>query len=531
MVASTVIMALNLAFLGNHIHNYGGHVKSLIALSWEFLNSSLRSRSSCKDAAREAKVNEALWEVRARTYRHSIEFMIHQSAVAVFGMGFSMSLEPSFTQLVQVGFMLSVYLAHHCVCSGRLTLNAANLRTIYILFYSSFVFFVLANVWQKDDSGGRAITNQTFNAGSRMIMSVIFMDTLTALPRQVAISCTEVFQYSMQQDITETVGFAWVQALVCAGITIFSVVLEYWVTSHITSLLETETMLSSFRRMLRGVCDGEVLLGEDLKIKEEAECLKHLMMDSRAFQGKDFQKFLDPEEATRFLDFLQQSERDAHQPEEQRTRTPPCLRISLRGASDIRVGVDLWHVPMRSTGSGTSHLIALREDSEAQQAISSEDQPDLQLPPHQGDPDAMSELSDSQKSSTSLLRSFPELMDMTLCVDTSTHWFDVEQAHLSFARQPQSSDSSMPSLRRLVRGTDWETLRAKLKKVTEGGEETMQMRLRDDAQRTVVANCVHVSAFRPPRATDEGVKLCLNFSDLVFEEKNQKEKGLEGIEE
>eukprot|EP00913_Durusdinium_trenchii_P032914 g30811.t1 len=334
-------------------------------------------------------------EVRARTYRHSIEFMIHQSAVAVFGMGFSMSLEPSFTQLVQVGFMLSVYLAHHCVCSGRLTLNAANLRTIYILFYSSFVFFVLANVWQKDDSGGRAITNQTFNAGSRMIMSVIFMDTLTALP---------------MQDITETVGFAWVQALVCAGITIFSVVLEYWVTSHITSLLETETMLSSFRRMLRGVCDGEVLLGEDLKIKESWLRRKTSSLHVLG-PRKDFQKFLDPEEATRFLDFLQQSERDAHQPEEQRTRTPPCLRISLRGASDIRVGVDLWHVPMRSTGSGTSHLIALREDSEAQQAISSEDQPDLQLPPHQGDPDAMSELSDSQKSSTSLLRSFPELME------------------------------------------------------------------------------------------------------------------------
>lgn len=59
-------------------------------------------------------------------------------------------------------------------------------------------------------------------------------------------------------------------------------------------------------------------------------------------------------------------------------------------------------------------------------------------------------------------------------------------------------------------------------------------RLRDDAQRTVVANCVHVSAFRPPRATDEGVKLCLNFSDLVFEEKNQKDDsplGREGSRE
>lgn len=39
----------------------------------------------------------------------------------------------------------------------------------------------------------------------------------------------------------------------------------------------------------------------------------------------------------RFRDFLQQSNRDALQPEERRPNTPPCLRISLRGASDIRV--------------------------------------------------------------------------------------------------------------------------------------------------------------------------------------------------
>ena len=54
-------------------------------------------------------------------------------------------------------------------------------------------------------------------------------------------------------------------------------------------------------------------------------------------------------------------------------------------------------------------------------------------------------------------------------VDATTHWFDVEQAHLSFQRQPQSSDSSMPSLRRLVRPTDWETVRSKLKTVRDWG--------------------------------------------------------------
>ena len=29
-----------------------------------------------------------------------------------------------------------------------------------------------------------------------------------------------------------------------------------------------------------------------------------------------------------------------------RTKTPPCLRVSLRGPSHLRVGVDLWHVCM-----------------------------------------------------------------------------------------------------------------------------------------------------------------------------------------
>ncbi|CAK9028086.1 unnamed protein product [Durusdinium trenchii] len=521
-MASGIVIALTLIFLGHHITHYGTQAQSLAVRAWKFFE---RTSHSCTDdAVREEHVKAALWDLRAKIYRHCIEFLVHVVGFAIIGMGYKLSVDPlSMFQLVQLCLMGCVYTAHHSVLSGRLQLNWTNLRGIYCVFYASFIIFVLVNLWQNE-TAARAVINQAFNVCSRMIMSVIFIDTLTAAPAQIAISMAEVFEYSMKEEVADTIVYAWVQVLISAGIIGFSAVLEYWVTSHISALVDTESMLSSFRHMLRGVCDGEVLLTEEMKIKEDAECLKHLLMNSASFKGKDFEKFLDPEEVARFRDFLQQSNRDALQPEERRPNTPPCLRISLRGASDIRVGVDLWHVPMRGK-DGSMHLIALREDSEAAQRVvlAVEGQKDIAIPfSKESDSETTSEThSESQKSSLSFLQSFPELSDMTLCVDTSTHWFDVEQAHLSFVRQPQSSDFSMPSLRRLVRPTDWETVRSKLKAVAaRNGEEIMRLRLQDDAKRSLIANTVQISAYRPPRGGAGEMKLCLNFSDLVFEGKH-----------
>ena len=154
----------------------------------------------------------------------------------------------------------------------------------------------------------------------------------------------------------------------------------------------------------------------------------------------------------------------------------------------------------------------------------------------------------------------PMAKDMTLCVDCSTHWFDVEQAHLSFCRQSDSSAFSMPSLRSLVRPTvaclklsrasyghvlalkatfdgrvsneDWETVRRHLKQIGERGEGTMRLRLVDGAKRVVVAN-THVSTWVPPGQRSDGSrKLCLNMTDMVFEDRSPtRERSLTPIEE
>eukprot|EP00913_Durusdinium_trenchii_P002204 g2036.t1 len=411
---AAAIVALNFVFLAQHVTKYGGQLKSLLEPVWAFLWAFPLRRKDDRPAR--AEVEKAVWDVRARTYRHAIQFLIHQNAFVLIGMSYNLYREPSFTH----------------------------------------------------DTEARAVSKQVFNMSSRMIMSLIFIDTWTTGPAQVVISTAEIWQYSVQHDIADTVLFAWVQILAGSGIVAFSVILEYWITCHIK-----------------------------------------LRMNSGNFKGKSFEKLLQPAEVTRFRDFMKQSQRDALQPDEQRTRTPPCLRISLRGASDIRVGVDLWHVPMCGK-DGALHLLALREDAEAQREPPQCEEPHPRLPVSPQSNAEADSLSESMSQS---------LGDMTLCVDTSSRWFDVEQAHLSFVRQPQSSDMSMPSLRRLVRPTDWETVRSKLKEVAEGGEsETLRLRLLDDAKRSLIAQ-VQVSAYRPPRGSEDGVKLCLNFTDLVFDEK------------
>lgn len=287
--------------------------------------------STDKDPIKAKQVEEALWDVRRRMYRFSIKFLIHICAVASLGMLYSFYEDQCVTKVVQVACMLSVYLAHHAVLSESLSLTAQNLRFIYSCFYLSFVPFVLVGY---EETEAKAISNQAFNAGSRIAMCVVFMDSRTTIPFQIAISVAETCAYACQHSAMDTVAFAWVQAVVAFGMTIVSVVLEYWVTSHISTRLDTEYMVSSFRRMLRGVCDGDVMVTEDMTISEDAECLKHLLMDSTSFKGQRFDHLIVPEELLRFRDFVERSSQDAIRPEA--AKTPRCLRISLMGSSKIR---------------------------------------------------------------------------------------------------------------------------------------------------------------------------------------------------
>ncbi|OLP95762.1 hypothetical protein AK812_SmicGene22075 [Symbiodinium microadriaticum] len=291
-------------------------------------------------------IQEELWKVRARTYHLIVSFMVHAAPVMTIVFLYEFAMMFSYLGLARLVCMFLVYMLHTSVISGRLPLNPATLQVLYILYYGSFAMLLLGGIFHRE-SEAKERSMQAFNDGARLLMAVVIMHKQTALPAQLAISASEIVVYWFHHnDVADTAAFAGVQlvfAIASVGVT---VTLEYWVTSHISALLHAESMVGSFRRMLRGVCDGEVLLKEDMSICENAECIKHLLMTQSSFKGRHFQQLLMPDEEESFTGFMKQSTDDMLAPEDRRTSTPPCLRVSLRGASDIRVGVDLWHVPM-----------------------------------------------------------------------------------------------------------------------------------------------------------------------------------------
>lgn len=240
MVGTCSGVGIAVLFLTHHVWNHGEDLKSLLASIWRSCTLSAFAptapSSSQEQQERKAKVEAALWDVRARTYKHSVQFMVHVGALGVLGMVHALFVNPSMQQLVQLMFMSGVYFSHHLVCKGKLELSAANLRTIYILFYSSFVLFVLAN---PSGENGSAVITQGFNVCSRMLMSVIFMDTRTAIPAHLVLLVAETGVHAIQHTLSERVLFAWMQTLVSSSIIAFSCVLEFWVTSHISVLLES----------------------------------------------------------------------------------------------------------------------------------------------------------------------------------------------------------------------------------------------------------------------------------------------------
>ena len=90
-----------------------------------------------------------------------------------------------------------------------------------------------------------------------------------------------------EEDHRDVMTYAVGQFVFAVGICAVCAALEFWVISHASALLDAESMVASFRRMLRGVSDGEVLLTENMSICESTECLKHLLMSPTGCKGQN----------------------------------------------------------------------------------------------------------------------------------------------------------------------------------------------------------------------------------------------------
>ena len=270
----------------------------------------------------------------------------------------------------------------------------------------------------QNPSYEKIATITAVKTAGRLANAALFVDIKTSIPIQLMISLLEV-RSAWQQNPNSLYLHFLLQMNVSLIVLAVSGLLEISVRSRIAMLLDSESMVSSFRKMLRGVCDGEVLLDSDFKISGKADCLKTILMTGHDFSGQDFEKLLVEEERERFRTFMK---------EPLAISTPCCLRVSLKRGR-IRVGVDLFHVKVPHLfGKAIHHLVALREDAESRLRQEATDAYVGGIPSvlaESGSPKSRSKRSKSAISASSaqacaMLQLSNELQEMTLLIDAAT---------------------------------------------------------------------------------------------------------------
>lgn len=466
----------------------------------------------------QANVQSAAWEVRSQYYVKFCRYLIHFVAISMFWFTLNTVWNPSYIGAWLLAEFLAAWAQHHACLRGWLPVHPRSLKAISVIHYGAFLTFNLGCMEMQLD-GATSITLNTFQTIIRGLIAVIFADPSIAVPGQCLLSLTDTWIFYTRYGGDSLVCHVPVQILTLASTCMISGLCENWITSQTEALLESKATVRSFRRMLRGLCDGEVVLDSELRICDGALCLQRLLMVPSNFDKQNFGELLVPEQLSSFQSFLQ----SALAEEENQDAMPACLRVTLEHPEASPIGVDVFHVKMPHIGESGQHLIALREDGDIRRQRERERTLAMER--------FLVESSESESSDPpsfvhrvpqALPSSLPlctELSDMTLLVDASTPQFEINQAHLSFVRQP-GEDSTIPTLRNMVRPTDWEQVRERLLSIAESESATwsMSMHLQDGpSKRYKRAKGVQVSSFAPPgqRGADSNFKLRLNFPTLI----------------
>ena len=233
----------------------------------------------------------------------------------------------------------------------------------------------------------------------------------------------------------------------------------YVIQCHIAARLESDdasSLLLASRAVLRGVCDGDLVLDRrSLCIVEDSTTLERLLNVKRKLSGSNFlDLFLDTDGRRQFLQFLQ-SEAAL---EKSKAAIPPCSRIVLQGAHGS-VSTDVFCTSCAAAGHDY-YLLAFRADPD-QFAIP----PDTHGPhgPHGAhgpwhfDEQRQVPRQPSEGSTDEVVKAFRQLVQLRFLVDIDTPHLDIEEATLSFSRSHPGD--GMPRLRSFVSVNDWQRVK------------------------------------------------------------------------
>ncbi|OLP93392.1 hypothetical protein AK812_SmicGene24721 [Symbiodinium microadriaticum] len=416
----------------------------------------------------EARIDEEVGKMRVTTFNLSCRVMVHIGVIAVLVALMEAHRKPSLRSLLWLLWMFLPYCADVLSVLGHVRLSPARVRATCVGIYLCALGGTISLAWEpKEEYVGRA----GVSVAAQLVLGITFPDTAVAAPFSLLFLAAYVWT-AMEVCGVEAINawFLFQQGFQLVLNVLVPVVLEKINRDRIAASFQSkdaDALISGFRQMLRGICDGDLLLDGSFKISGSAGCLKRILETPTDFVGMQFQDLIDDfEEDSRsmFDQFLARSTpKTASEESEQQQSAPQCLRVPLKSPSGRTVSVDVFHVclPRLYGTDSLHHLLALTEDAEARV------QPDATqdaIPRSLLDSRSIGLARSAASSESEVVEAYDELAELTLLLDVSKQLIDIEEAHIRFVRRSQQAEMrlGMPTLKRFARPLDWPALQAEV---------------------------------------------------------------------
>ncbi|CAE7022044.1 unnamed protein product [Symbiodinium natans] len=442
-----------------------------LAAQWSHPRQMLSTSGASNNGALEKRVDAGMDRVREESYVMTARLAQHVNFVALVSMPFAYKGEG----IKLAGMMLItifLYLFHLLLAARRIRFSGQGLR-----HYFGFAYLILIGApWLVPVNASQSAAHMKMMEASQFISIMVFLDSRVHIPGQVVVCLSEICRHVVHNGWDETsLPHTVCAQLVFSGLLITaSISAESQLRGRLSAQLQiadAESLVSSFRMLLRGISDAELLLNGNFEIQAGTGLDRILLSGKKTWEGSFFQDLLAPdiEEKERFLKFMSRQDVDL-QSATRMGGTPPCLRVSLASSRQQRVGVDIFHVlvPDLYGCANAFHLLAVKVDAESTTVPEAAPARFSMPTRHAFLPAARpSSLPSSRRSvasdEPSWLRSPEHLHELVLVVDPQ--WQELLQVHMQYKeRQAGSGLRAMrPTLQQLVRPTDWPTVSSNLR--------------------------------------------------------------------
>eukprot|EP00913_Durusdinium_trenchii_P031953 g29926.t1 len=319
-------------------------------------------------------------------------------------------------------YMITIYVTWGVEKRKRSAVRPAAISAYLVLLFK---------IWTCPNLEHYAVS-QMHNMALAFTMATVFVDTWLTIPLGVCVFGLDAWTFSsMGGEMSLGPMSRYLYALLLY--VIVACCAEHTGRRFIQKLLDANSMVEGFRRMLTAISDGDVLIDSHFHIHGEPQSFLNIPK-SMSILLQEFVKFVE-----------KSSQADSCQ------SAPPCVRIHLRSKYGASRGLDVCHVLVQDLFGSVEpyHLIVFKEDPEQREdpSASADSIPEELLKPRVV-PRSITEASDARREGVGgegagiqFGRTFQELAEMSFVLDGSTEQFDILQAKLNFERRTRKPDA------------------------------------------------------------------------------------------